>query len=143
MSSPEADSLTSTYLELRDDGSVEAIPLTPEFWPDLMAGKRRLEGRLVMAFEATTDMTHWEKHPAGDEVLLVLSGAVRLLLQEPAGEREIAVTAGQAAVIPRGCWHRIAVHKRGQVALMTAGEGTEHKPVAPDSPLGHSESDPK
>lgn len=129
MSSSEADSLTSTYLELRDDGSVEAIPLTPDFWPDLMAGKRRLEGRLMMAFEATTDMAHWEKHPAGDEVLLVLSGAVRLLLQEPAGEREIAVAAGQAAIIPRGCWHRIAVREPGQVVLMTAGEGTEHKPI--------------
>ena len=42
-----AKRLSETYLELRDDGGVEEIPLTPEFWPDLMSGKRQVAGSAV------------------------------------------------------------------------------------------------
>lgn len=133
MPSPSAYSLKDTYLDLRDDGSVDEIALTPEFWPDLMSGKRKVAGRLVMASRIAEDMTHWEMHPAGDEVLLLLSGAVTVVLENPAGVERYALSAGEAFTVPRGCWHRIEVRAAGDLVFMTAGAGTEHKPFDPDS----------
>jgi mannose-6-phosphate isomerase-like protein (cupin superfamily) len=121
--------LSETYLELRGDGSVEAIPLTREFWPDLLSGKRDIDGSLMMAFPMTEDMTHWEIHPAGDEVLIALSGRMTVVIETPAGEREIALDAGQACVVPRDHWHRLKVRDPGEVIFLTPGQGTEHKPL--------------
>lgn len=124
-----AKRLTETYLELREDGSVDQIALTPEFWPQVMAGERQLAGRLIMAAAMTEDMTHWEMHPAGDEVLLLLSGKVTVILEQADQDQEVDLDAGEACVVPRGCWHRVTVRKAGEMIFMTAGEGTEHKPL--------------
>ncbi len=128
MPSLTAQSLKECYLELHNDGSVDKITLTPEFWPDLMSGRRKLKGRLVMAAHITEDMRHWERHPAGDEVLLLLSGAVTVVLEDNKGDERVELTAGQAFTVPRGRWHRIELREAGDLIFMTAGEGTEHKP---------------
>ncbi|NIA69089.1 cupin domain-containing protein [Pelagibius litoralis] len=121
--------LTQTYLELRADGGVTEIELTPEFWPQLMSGKRETAGRLIMAADMTEDMAHWEMHPAGDEVLLLLSGQVTIVLERPGQNEEIDLKAGETFVVPRGCWHRVKLCEAGQMVFMTLGEGTEHKPL--------------
>lgn len=120
--------LTETYLELRAGGAVEAIPLTPDFWPDLIEGRRRLEGRLIMAAAMSEDMTHWEVHPAGDEILLLLSGEMTIILEGDPDET-FTMQSGEAFIVPRGRWHRVKVTEPGEMVFMTPGEGTEHKPL--------------
>ena len=129
MTALKAARLTETYLELRDDGGVRPIPLTPDFWPDLIAGRTRLEGRLAMAARLSEDMSHWERHPAGDEILLLLSGRALLVLegQADASDEEIEMGAGETCVVPRGRWHRVKVIEPGDMVFMTPGEGTSHK----------------
>lgn len=129
MSVQSAHSLREAYLELRDDGSVARITLTPEFWPDLMSGKRNVQGRMITAFQVSEDTAHWERHPAGDEVLLLLSGAVTVVLEDSTGDQRYEISAGQAFTVPRGCWHRIEVREAGELVFVTAGAGTEHKPM--------------
>lgn len=124
--------LTQTYLELGDDGEVTEIALTPEFWPQIMSGERRLSGRLMMAAAMTEDMSHWEMHPAGDEVLALLSGRVTVVLEQDGDDQEIDLDAGEVCVVPRGCWHRVKVREAGEMMFITAGEGTAHKPVKAD-----------
>jgi len=127
-----ASRLSETYLELHEDGSVGDIALTPEFWPDLMSGRRQLDGRLIMSFVLTEDMGHWEMHPAGDEILLALSGRMAVVLQgvlQGDPDESFALKAGEAFVVPRGRWHRLNVIEAGEVVFMTPGEGTEHKPL--------------
>ncbi len=131
MSETAAHSLTDTYLELRADGSAARIEPTADFWPALMSGQRRIDGRLVVGFRITEDMQHWERHPAGDEVLLLLSGALAVVLQNPAGDQRVALSAGQVFTVPRGRWHRIEVQEPGEAVFMTPGAGTEHKPFVP------------
>lgn len=127
-----ASRLSETYLELLDDGGVSDIPLTPEFWPDLMSGKLQVDGRMIMSFELNEDMSHWEMHPAGDEILLALSGRLAVVLQGALPglpDESFALKAGEAFVVPRGRWHRLNVIEPGEVVFITLGEGTKHRPL--------------
>ncbi|WP_299395173.1 cupin domain-containing protein [Pelagibius sp.] len=128
MASSTSLDLTRTYLDLQADGKVAEIPVSETFWQDLMSGGVRIEGRMVMAAEMTADMRHWEMHPAGDEVLVLMNGRAIVVLEEPDGPRQIEVSAGEVVIVPRGCWHRIKVVEPGKMVFMTAGDGTENKP---------------
>ena len=76
MTEPRALGPAATYLHAADDGSLRAIDVPPDFWPDLMSGKPELAGgRLVTASDFRADWAQWERHPAGDELLVVLAGA--------------------------------------------------------------------
>jgi len=130
MSEPAFDP-TSTYLLLQDRGAVERIAVGPSFWPDVMAGRRPLDGRLVSGFRLERDIDHWEMHPVGDEVLVRLSGAFDVVLEQADGAVRVVALGGNApcCVIPAGAWHTIRVREAGVVVFLTAGEGTEHRPA--------------
>src|SRR5688500_6505546 len=48
------------------------------------------EGRIVMAFEGDRSWDSWERHPAGDEVVICLSGRMTLI-REVDGRHEQVV----------------------------------------------------
>jgi len=86
------------------------------------------EGRLVMIGPEQATWTSWERHPAGDEVVVALSGR-QTLIQEVDGEQyRIELRAGQAVINPRGVWHTADVHEPGSALFITPGRGTEHRP---------------
>lgn len=125
----EGFDLTSTYVELADGGAGATIAVTEDFWPSLIAGERQIAERLVIASDVTEDMGHWEMHPAGEELLILMSGAVEIVLEVPEGERRVALAAGRACLVPRGTWHRFEVREPGRLVFVTYGEGTQHKPL--------------
>jgi mannose-6-phosphate isomerase-like protein (cupin superfamily) len=86
------------------------------------------DARLVMLFESSGSWSQWEMHPAGDEVVICLSGRMTMTTEIDGGERVIELRAGQALVNPRGTWHTADVHEPGQLLTITAGIGTEHRP---------------
>lgn len=86
------------------------------------------EGRLVMIGPAEATWTSWERHPAGDEVVVVLSGRQVLIQEIGAQHHRIELHAGQAAINPRGVWHTADVSEPGSVLFITPGRGTEHRP---------------
>ena len=47
----------------------------------------------------------WEMHPAGDEVLQVIEGALELVLLQNATPLRVRLTVGELLVVPRGIWH--------------------------------------
>lgn len=86
------------------------------------------EGRLVTMGPLTDDWSSWERHPAGEEVVLCLSGRCRLV-QEVDGEAvAIEVGAGEYVVNPPGVWHTADVLEPGSMLFITPGRGTEHRP---------------
>ncbi len=117
----------TTYVDLAPSGA-SAIPVGESFWPDLISGRLKLAGRLVSAYEMH-DFPHWERHPAGEELIVMLSGAMDIILEEPAGERTVSLAAGQAFLVPKNVWHRGVVTAPGDALFVTEGEGTEHKPI--------------
>lgn len=135
---PASFDLFSTYVFLKDGGAAAPIDATGSFWPDLMSGNyqsagARLvgegDGWLVSAYHTSENTAAWERHPAGDEIILVLRGAIAFIFEEAAGERIVELRAGAACVVPRGVWHRQIVHEPSDYLALTYGKGTEHRPV--------------
>lgn len=128
--------LARTYVHIEGDGRAAAVPVTDDFWSLLMAGggdrediRRMAEGGwMVGTFPYTETWGQWEVHPEGEEIVLLLSGSVDFILDEPAGERVIALRGRSACLVPRGTWHRAVVHEPGEALHITFGRGTEHRP---------------
>jgi mannose-6-phosphate isomerase-like protein (cupin superfamily) len=70
-----------------------------------------------------------ECHHDGDELLVLLSGAVDIILEHPAGTETVQVVAPQAFVMPRGTWHRLVPHGLAELLFMTPGPNNEHRPA--------------
>ncbi|MET0279656.1 MAG: cupin domain-containing protein [Steroidobacteraceae bacterium] len=122
--------LASTFLRLRPDSSIEPIPVDG-FWPRLMGGELgdfRHE-YLVTSAQFAADWKGWEMHPHGEEIVCVLCGAARLLLEAPDGARsEVELTtAGSYVLVPRGTWHTARIAAPTSMLFITAGEGTQHR----------------
>ena len=85
------------------------------------------DGRLVCITSETESWTSWERHPAGDEVVVLLSGRVDVVQDLPDGRRVVELMPGQAIINPRDVWHTSDVHEPGEALFITPGAGTEHK----------------
>lgn len=125
--------VTTTYAHLGLGARVDLLPdfaWTPEY---LAAYRDRTaadgdEGRLVLFGDQDASWESWERHPAGEELVVLMSGRVDLL-QEIDGEvRVVELTPGTAVVNPRGVWHTADVHEPGQALFITPSRGTEGRP---------------
>jgi quercetin dioxygenase-like cupin family protein len=72
--------------------------------------------------------TTWERHPAGEELVVVVSGRMTLVQEVGDEERRIELAAGQAAINPRNVWHTSDIAEPCQVLFITPGLATEHRP---------------
>jgi mannose-6-phosphate isomerase-like protein (cupin superfamily) len=124
----EAFDLVSTYVQLDDGPAAHAVEVDDQFWATIDSRPELHGGRLVGTFHNAADWDIWEMHPAGDEVVCLLSGAIDVLLEEEHGERVVALEAGQTCIVPRGVWHRAVVREPGDTLHITHGEGTRHRP---------------
>lgn len=87
-----------------------------------------VEGRLVSMYDFTSDWDVWEMHPAGDEVVVCLSGEITLIQELPDGAlHSETLGAGQYLVNPAGTWHTANVPVAASALFVTAGIGTEHR----------------
>src|SRR5882724_10565623 len=121
----EAFSLDSTYIHLRPDESALAMEGGARFWAGIASRSDLDMGRLMGSTMQNADWEHWERHPAGDEILVLLSGELELVLDTARGEERATLTAGQTFIVPKGAWHRGIVKKPGQLMFLTPGAGTE------------------
>jgi mannose-6-phosphate isomerase-like protein (cupin superfamily) len=129
----DAFDLSTTHLHLGLGARVEVMPdfqWTPEY---LDAYTTRTEsdgddGRLVMLGRQDASWDSWERHPAGEEVVILVSGRVDLIQEVDGEPRVVPLTAGMAVVNPRNVWHTADVHEPGDAIFITPGRGTEHRP---------------
>jgi mannose-6-phosphate isomerase-like protein (cupin superfamily) len=125
--------LTSDYLRLRPDCSIEPLALGSDFWPQLMSGKLGdfHHEYLVTMGSYQSDWTNWECHPKGDEIVIVLTGHAVMVLETADGEERIDLASpGDYVCIPRNTWHTAKIALSTSMLFITAGEGTTHRAVA-------------
>lgn len=124
----EAFDLASTYVQLEDGPAALAVEVGDRFWENIDRRPELHGGRLVGTFHNATDWEIWEMHPAGDEIVCLLSGAIDVVLEEDHGERVVPLEAGLTCIVPQGVWHRAVVREPGDTLHITRGEGTQHRP---------------
>lgn len=125
-----AFTLDGTYIHLKPDDSARAMEGGDRFWAAIQERRDLDEGRLMGVTGQSADWVHWERHPAGEEILTLLSGKMELILDMEGGERRTVLEAGETFIVPRGIWHRGIVKEPGRLMFVTPGAGTEHRPVA-------------
>jgi oxalate decarboxylase/phosphoglucose isomerase-like protein (cupin superfamily) len=127
-----ARDILSTYLHFQEGGRADAIPVSDSFWGELAAGKHPQldQGRLMSAFTFSEPWSMWERHPAGGELVMLLSGAATLVLEESGQERTIALSdPGSYVLVPQNIWHTARTSVPTTMLFFTLGAGTEHRPV--------------
>lgn len=132
MSGPAFD-LSTTYVHL--GLGARAVPLPDFEWTTEFLERYEAdhatdgdEGRLVMITSSDATWTSWERHPAGDELVCLISGRITLVQEIDGSKRYIELSPGEAAINPRGVWHSADVHEASRVLFVTPGLGTEHRP---------------
>jgi mannose-6-phosphate isomerase-like protein (cupin superfamily) len=119
--------LETNYLVLADGPAAKRIEVGPDFWQTIDQ-RDDLAGRLVGVFRYDSDWNSWEVHPDGDEIVMLLSGAVDLVLDVEGGERTVELRDRAAAIVPRGVWHTANVLSPAEALHITRGAGTTHRP---------------
>lgn len=122
----ETFSLRGSAIHVAADGNTSVLR-----GPNLKARLQQLPGgHLLAAFQIARDSdAHpdmWEMHPAGDEILVMLTGA--LAVEYADGDRRgmSSLGAGQTVVMPSGVWHRLELREPGLLLTLTPLEGTRH-----------------
>ncbi|MFJ7525904.1 cupin domain-containing protein [Streptomyces griseus] len=97
------------------------------------------EGRLVTIFDGDGPGDHWERHPAGDELVVCLSGSVTVTRDVDGVPDRVTLRPGEATVNPAGTWHAVDMAGPASILTITAGLGTDHRPrtgTRPDERVG-------
>ena len=118
-----------TYVHLKDGPEAVLLEAGDDFWQKLPERTDLGAGRLVAVFRFEESWRSREMHPAGDELVYLLSGSMDLVLFEDGGERLVPLRGRVACVVPRGVWHTARVHEPSEVLHVTRGAGTEHEPL--------------
>lgn len=115
--------LFASALSIRPDGGVRA------------AGRRMAGGDSdawqIATFHVETDADvhadHWEMHPEAEEAVCCLAGGVRVYFRPTApgdAEEMVRLSAGAAAIVPRGRWHRLELDAPSDLMSITLRRGT-------------------
>ena len=127
----EAVDLSTTFVHLRDGGDAEPVELTRSFWRDSTTPGRY--DRIVGAFDfSTPEHLHsstQEMHPEGDELIFLVEGAIDVILDDDGPERAISLEPGEAAIVPRGVWHRLVMRRPGKLLFVNSRTGMESRPA--------------
>ncbi|NED11850.1 cupin domain-containing protein [Streptomyces sp. SID9124] len=86
------------------------------------------EGRMVMIFEGDGPGDHWERHPAGDELVVCLSGSVTVTREVDGVPVRVLLGSGEGTINPAGVWHAVDMEGPASILSITAGLGTDQRP---------------
>ncbi len=86
-------------------------------------------GIYVADYSGTSE---WERHPHGDELVMVLKGATTLFMLVDGGDVPYRLGTMEFIVVPQGTWHRFETPSRTQVMTVTP-QPTDHSIDRPAS----------
>jgi len=86
------------------------------------------DGAVYVSFYSGS--SEWERHPNGDEVVMVLDGTTTVVLLVKTKEERVFLGPHELIVIPVGIWHRFEASDRLKVMTITP-QPTEHRLETP------------
>ena len=99
--------LQDVFAVLKPNLLVELEKVTPTIYQDLDAKYDKFKAHtLVSVYNFESAWNVWERHPAGDEVVVLLSGSATMIIRKE-GENEVVALSdpGAFVVVPRNTWH--------------------------------------
>ena len=126
-----AQYLPKSFAVLKPDQSVETVAVGPALYQELDRDFSGFKSHaLVSVHEFSADWPSWERHPAGDEIVILLSGNASLILRCGEGEQRIELADSlEFVVVPRNTWHTAKIPDWAQMLFITPGEGTENQVI--------------
>src|SRR5258705_11240699 len=109
--------IAKTFLHLRNGGDAAPVKVTASFWRATEQREGFVLGAVDFATPRDLHSSHAEMHPEADEVLLLVSGALDVVLEDGDGQKTLALAAGQAAIVPRGVWHHLVMREPGRLVF--------------------------
>ena len=133
----QAQRLATNFVVLDDTLGADVIDVAPDLYERLDRDYGNFAGHVLVASHAfDEDWPTWEIHPAGDEMVILVSGDVDLVLAAEDGDDVIRMTeAGTFAIVPRNTWHTARIRRHSVMMFITPGEGTENR----ESPVRREE----
>jgi quercetin dioxygenase-like cupin family protein len=120
--------LESTFVVLDRAHAATPVAVTPAIWQELNERFEGFEGRVLLScFSFDKDWDSWERHPAGDEIVCLLSGAVTMVIEGQEGVR--LTEPGSYVIVPRNSWHTAKTSVPTKMLFVTPGKATEHRSV--------------
>jgi len=118
--------LTTSVIGLRRDGVARLMA------PSSGGPPRRLDGHTIGLGMISADNMPphaGERHPDGDEILIMVSGRIDVHLELDDGDETVQLGPGEAMTIPKGVWHLIHCVEPGQLINITPGPSGEYRPL--------------
>jgi uncharacterized cupin superfamily protein len=121
--------LDETFAVLKPDLSIDTVAVSPSIYAELDARFDNFKSHVLVSNHAfESDWGVWERHPAGDEIVILLSGAASLRIKMDSGENVVELREpGSFAIVPRNCWHTAEIRQATRMMFVTPGEGTENR----------------
>ena len=121
--------LAKVFAVLRPDLSVAPVTVTPSLYEGLDRDFDHFRGHvLVSQHSFDRDWPTWEKHPAGDEIVVLLSGVAEFVLDRSGRHESISLAnPGRYVIVPRNTWHTARISTPTTMLFITPGEGTENE----------------
>src|SRR5262249_8459896 len=123
--------LATTFVVVEPDHSAVPVAVTPTIFEELDKRFDGFKGRLlVCSFSFDSDWSSWEVHPAGEEIVCLLSGDATMVLARNGVEVTVQLGhPGSYVIVPRGTWHTARTSVPTKMLFVTPGEGTQNKAV--------------
>jgi mannose-6-phosphate isomerase-like protein (cupin superfamily) len=110
---------------------IRPFPKTAELFRSAQVDPELADGRVLLLHHANgpqdVHYPDWEMHPAGDELLVLVSGALSVELREPEQARMERLQPHAALIVPAGIWHRLVVHEPCVLIAITPRHDTVHE----------------
>jgi len=128
--------LEKTFAVLKPDQSVELAAVSPGLYAELDEKFDNFKSHVLVSLHAfDSDWGVWEKHPAGDEIVLLLSGSAKMTIRTNTGEETHTLTSpGSFVIVPKNMWHTAHIAEPTHLLFITPGEGTENSPAPQAEP---------
>ena len=75
--------------------------------------------------------SEWERHPVGDEIVMVIGGATTITFLDDRAEASSELRENDLIVVPQGTWHRFETPDRVELLAVTP-QPTEHSVTRPE-----------
>lgn len=127
-----ANSLFDHFVVINPQKSAVTEPCDAGLYNRLERNFNGFKGHeLVSAYIFEENWQSWERHPNGDEIIVLLSGEIDIVLRQHDAEQQLTLNKpGTFTIIPRNTWHTASVNTRCEVLFITPGEGTEHSELS-------------